>query len=71
MTFYLVFLKAPSFFPDSQECFERKGSSGGVFHDSACRLTSPPVPRTENLIGEGHTVTDGSLKSEMQSLWGE
>ena len=45
MTFYLVFLKAPPFFPDSQECFERKGSSVGVFSASAGGLTSPPVLR--------------------------
>ena len=42
----------------SQECFERKGSSVGVFH-------------VYIMIREGHTVTDGSLKSEMHSLWGE
>ena len=27
------------FSPDSQKCFERRGYSVGVFHDSACRLT--------------------------------
>ena len=41
--FILLFLKSSFIFPDSQECFERKGSSVGVFHDSACGLTSPPV----------------------------
>ena len=52
MTFYfLVFLNAPSFLlSDSQECLERKGSSVGVFHDSACGLTSPPV------LHHGHKI---------------
>ena len=48
--FILVFLKAPSFFSDSQECFERKSSSVGVFHDSARGLTSPPV------LHHGHKI---------------